>query len=261
MSLDPTNRRVHLALKRAIKATFTQERWIELGYLTDTSALITGHPRLLRSQAWGDEDDYGVSIFGILEDIVTGQTIDVIERFVGLADWLRANDPEFYNELYASDMPHLDDLVIVGTVETIPELIQQVQRIRGSISSDPALAMGSAKELLETVLKTVLEKYGTKSTENVPTLVKQAIAKLDLEFSVSGVEVSGRESLKRTVGGLSQVVVGVAELRNLYGTGHGRSRALEADATHARLVVEAAATVGRYFLEMSAAHTTHVTIR
>jgi AbiJ N-terminal domain 5 len=58
-----------LGLKRAIEATFDDARWQELGYLTDTVEIITGHPRLLRSLYWGDSD-YPGCIITVLPQII-----------------------------------------------------------------------------------------------------------------------------------------------------------------------------------------------
>lgn len=45
-----------LALAKAIQATFSSSEWTEVGYLTATDQYIDGHPRLLRSLSWGDDD-------------------------------------------------------------------------------------------------------------------------------------------------------------------------------------------------------------
>ncbi|MDQ7842109.1 MAG: abortive infection family protein, partial [bacterium] len=63
-------------------------------------------------------------------------------------------------------------------------------------------------------------------------------------------EGRGFQPSGRTLSNLAQVVTGVAEVRNLYGTGHGRSKAPEPDVAHARLVVNAAVTVATFLLEV-----------
>ena len=42
-----------------------------------------------------------------------------------------------------------------------PEMVSQIKRIEASIESEPDLAIGSAKELLETCCKTILSDRGT----------------------------------------------------------------------------------------------------
>ena len=51
--------------------TFDDGKWRELGYLTDTIEAIEGHPRLLRSLHWGDED-YEGNVLKVLPTILGG---------------------------------------------------------------------------------------------------------------------------------------------------------------------------------------------
>jgi hypothetical protein len=54
-----------LALRERVAAHFNAGDWEEVGLLTGFSQLIDGHPRLLRSLAWGDEDYAGNVLFVI----------------------------------------------------------------------------------------------------------------------------------------------------------------------------------------------------
>jgi hypothetical protein len=54
-----------VAMKNAIVAEFNAEDWHEVGYLSGQHDVIVGHPRLLRSLAYGD-DDYGSRVFEVL---------------------------------------------------------------------------------------------------------------------------------------------------------------------------------------------------
>jgi hypothetical protein len=230
--------RTILALKRAIEATFDDGKWRELGYLTDNIEIIEGHPRLLRSLYWGD-DDYGGNILQVLPTILGEdlENLKEVERFVDLEDWLLRNDEGLHTELYGSITVPLEEIERVGEVHDVLEFNQQISRIRISIPNDPALAVGSAKELLETVLKTILQRYGAAtSTSDLPTLI----------------DTSTRQGqiTRRTLNNLCQIVTGVGEVRNLVGTGHGRSRGSQVDSIHARLVVNSAAALAIYLLEI-----------
>lgn len=55
-----------LAMQRTIVAEFNATDWHELGYLTGFHDYIQGHPRLLRSLGFGD-DDYGACVFQALQ--------------------------------------------------------------------------------------------------------------------------------------------------------------------------------------------------
>ena len=56
--------------------------------------------------------------------------------------------------------------------------------------------------------------------------------------------------MRRTLSNLGQVVLGVAEIQTLYGTGHGRIKSRELEIAHARLVVNAAVSIATFFAEV-----------
>jgi len=240
-----------LALQHAIKATFDDGRWQELGYLVGKHDVIIGHARLLRSLHWGD-DDYSGCIFDVLPKVLGSdfRNLRAIEEFVGLRGWLREREPKLYTELYDDVAPEpvisLEHVENAAVIHDVLELNRHAARIRHGIAEDPAQAIGSAKELLETVLKTIIGDHGQKSRADIPELLKKAQAQLDLDPK----NAAGAETLRRTLSNLGQVVYGVAELRSLYGTGHGRSRSKELEIAHARLVVNAAITIATFLLEV-----------
>ncbi len=246
-----------VGLKRVVEKTFDAGRWRELGYLCGNADAVEGHGRLLRSLHWGD-DDYPGHVFTVLREL-TGHNWENLEKivdFVGLRQWLQRNDAKLYAELYedAAPIAHvpLESCEKVGEIHSIPELGRHAARIRAGLEdgSDPELAIGSAKELLESVLKTVTSDHEQKPTEDILTLLKRAQKELDIDpKSVDGT-LPGADSLKRTLSNLGQVVIGVAELRTLYGTGHGRSKSHELQLAHARLVVNAAISVATFLLEV-----------
>src|SRR6266480_3892965 len=90
-----------LALQRAIKATFDDGQWQELGCLVGKHDVVVGHGRLLRSLRWGDED-YGGCIFDVLPALLGAdfENLRTVEEFVGLREWLRQKEPKLYAELY-----------------------------------------------------------------------------------------------------------------------------------------------------------------
>ena len=72
-----------------------------------------------------------------------------------------------------------------------------------------------------------------------------------MDLDVQKTNGDGGKTLKRTLNNLVQIVVGVAEVRNLYGTGHGRYKSKGLEIAHARLVVNAATTVALFLIELS----------
>ena len=131
-------------------------------------------------------------------------------------------------------------------------LAEHVQRIERSLADDPAQAIGSAKELLESTLKTVLEGLGISYSkdDDVPKLLKSVQAALELAPSDVHSQKKGADTIKRTLSNLGSVAIGIAELRNLYGTGHGKgSRHKGLTVRHARLAVSSSAALCMFLLE------------
>jgi Abortive infection C-terminus len=123
---------------------------------------------------------------------------------------------------------------------------EQLDRIQRAIADDPALAVGSAKELIESTAKVVLAERGKAVSEraDLPELVRQAQQALALHPSSAAPGPDGTDAVKRILGGVSTIAAGLAELRNRgYGTGHGPAGArVGLRARHAHLAVNAAFT-------------------
>jgi len=120
---------------------------------------------------------------------------------------------------------------------------QELERIETAIDSDPALAIGTAKEMVETCCKHIVDALGIALPPNpdMPDLTKAVLKELKLVPEGISDEAKGADSIKRTLSSLAQITKGLAELRKLYGTGHGRSSAHRGlTARHARLAVNSA---------------------
>lgn len=149
--------------------------------------------------------------------------------------------------------PSLADLKAGATAIDAAYLAAQIQRMEGAIHTDPALAIGTAKELVETVCKTVLHerKIVVDPKAEVPALTKAALR--ELRLVPEAVTEPGRvgEVTKQLLSNLSALSAGVAELRNLIGTGHGKhGRAPAPDPVQAALAVGAAAAFARFVLQV-----------
>lgn len=118
-------------------------------------------------------------------------------------------------------------------------------RIRRAISDDPALAVGSAKELVESTAKVVLTERGQIVDEkaDLPKLARAAQLALGLDPS-TGSGPDGSDGVKRILGGVTTIATGLAELRNRgHVTGHGPATArVGLRPRHAHLAVNAALT-------------------
>jgi len=124
--------------------------------------------------------------------------------------------------------------------------------MEAAIVNDPDLAIGTAKELVETCCKTILTERKVTFSKNadIPELVKLTCKNLDLTPDKIPEKAKASETIKRLLSNLATITQGVAELRNHYGTGHGKmagSKGLKP--RHAKLAVGAASTLAVFLME------------
>jgi hypothetical protein len=239
-----------LAIKKCIENSFGEGQWDELAYLTGGKKIIYRHPRLLRSLGFRDPD-YGSNILDVLEQLIddNSNNLQVIEKIVKLQEWLKDYDSEFYQELYGQDKIHLEAVEYLSIRNSF-ELDQHIVRIRNAVHDDPELAIGTTKEMLESVMKTVVESFGVSADKKeISDLLKLVQKKLNLEPSEVSPSARGAQTIKRTLSNLGQIVTGINELRNLYGTGHGKVNPTGVSERHARLVVGAGTTLAVFIME------------
>jgi len=143
------------------------------------------------------------------------------------------------------------DLAIPSTLDT-SHLSVYLDRINSSIESDPELAVGTTKDLVEATLKSILRGLNEdfdESKADIPVLLKRVQKLLELAPDEVDAARRGADTIKRILSNLGGVAIGVAELRNLYGSGHGRSQRRVVDARLARLVVGSGGTLCKFLLE------------
>lgn len=133
-------------------------------------------------------------------------------------------------------------------------IAQQVTRMEGAIAAEPELAIGTAKEFIESVCKTILDerKVPHHKNDEVMLLVRKTAKCLQLVPDQIDAAAAAADTVKRMMMNLAQLVQGAAELRNAYGTGHGKSKAQATHrltSRHARLAVGAASTLCVFLYE------------
>lgn len=152
---------------------------------------------------------------------------------------------------------HTTQAAKVVTEEIGAEYVsRQVTRMQSALGSEPDVAIGTAKEFVETICKTILRErqQAVDPNEKMPRLVKQVAAMLDLVPKEIGDCSKATETVKRLLSNLGTVSDGLAELRNLHGTGHGKdASAVGLELRHARLAVGAATTLAVFLWESHSA--------
>lgn len=148
--------------------------------------------------------------------------------------------------------PSLNPLKAHAKILNASHLEEQIRRIEESIENDPSLAIGTAKELIETCCKTILAERGkpVSGTPEISTLTKETLKELKLVPEGIPDAARGSDVIKRLLSNLGTIGNGLAELRGLYGTGHGKhGRSPSLSARHAKLAVGAASTLVVFLFE------------
>jgi len=146
----------------------------------------------------------------------------------------------------------LRPLVETATAMNLPHLLEQLARLQVSAEKDPSLAIGTSKELLETICKTILHDRGLAlpGTPEIGPLIRETSKALKLLPEQVNEASRGSETIRRILQNLGQVSQGISELRNLYGTGHGREgRSGGLGVRHARLALGTAATLAQFLVD------------
>lgn len=264
-------------------------RWVELGRVANTDRIET-HPRLLRSLSFGDDDCIHEVVPAVLGEAPEAASdpdpwafpnapqaaaLTLHERFpklievsdfVSLPAWLAANEANLFNRLFVigADAAMPDGTILSAAEATatrleVAEMRRQIERIRRDHASDPEAAIGQAKELVETVCKTILGVGGADDggVWKFPQLVKKALLHLGIDPSQqAGTDAVQVRAAQEMVGGVSKILNGADELRNARGTGHGRSKSPLVDDAVAQLAVGAALAAAVYLAQVYEARAT-----
>ncbi len=129
----------------------------------------------------------------------------------------------------------------------LTQVERQVRTIEQAVEDNPSLAFDLAKTLVESVCRTILREreVGFEEDDDLPKLFKMAARNLPFLPPTASAESQARESLNRTLGGLSTAIQGICELRNQFGfASHGAASPRPAlEAVQARLAAQAADTI------------------
>lgn len=130
------------------------------------------------------------------------------------------------------------------------ELRNHIVRIQRAVEhDDSAQTLGSAKELLESTAKFILQERGLDEPSKFPGLMNEALSAIGLHAKAVDGDDDIALATRRILGALNQIAVGVNELRNNHGTGHGRASPTSLSLRHARLAAGSAIVLATIMID------------
>lgn len=129
---------------------------------------------------------------------------------------------------------------------------QQIKMMMDNIDIDPSTAIGKSKELIESCAKTILNELGKPfkpNTEIIP-LLRMVYIELGLDTGSQNKDNEVGKISVKILGNLASVVQNMAELRNHFGTGHGKNNTFKnVPPRYAELAVGASVILVRFIWE------------
>lgn len=126
---------------------------------------------------------------------------------------------------------------------------RQIDMLFKAREANPTEAIGKSKELIESCCKTILEKNGESYEKGwtVSELVKATTKFLDITANSINEDQPAGDTIKKILHSLAAIAGGIAELRNPYGSGHGKSDNYQGLSTrHAKLAVGSSVSLVEY---------------
>lgn len=135
-----------------------------------------------------------------------------------------------------------DDLKLKFSSEYLSRQIDLMMQMQ---MSNPTNAIGMAKELIESCCKTILDEKGIEYTkyDDVPKLADKTMDVLNLLPANVQPTDQGAKAIKAVLGSLRAIPTKLAEIRNPFGSGHGKSSSYQGlEVRHAKLAVGSSIT-------------------
>lgn len=131
-------------------------------------------------------------------------------------------------------------------------LNQQIKIMLETQNTHPADAIGKAKELIESCCRTILKDHNVEVDKdwNIDRLSKETFEHIHIMPKDVSDSIPEADILKQLYGNLRASVKHIAEIRNHYGTGHGRDVSFQGlETRHAHLIVGMSVTLVNFLWE------------
>jgi AbiJ N-terminal domain 3/Abortive infection C-terminus len=126
-----------------------------------------------------------------------------------------------------------------------------LRRIEAGLAADPAAAIASSKEMVESACKIILDDYEVsyRNKDDLLDLYKATAGVLKLNAESVPDNKKGSKAAQGTLRALVTAVQRLAELRNELGLGHGRTTSSPALTRHARLAFNSDSAIAEFLLD------------
>lgn len=246
-----------MRLSEAVAVSMDESEWKKFAVMYGLRDNIIAHSRFIRSLQWGDSD-YEGHVLELIEQITHTNVpalIDLIER-PNVKRALKRKDPEIL-DIWENDVDPVvtalsHSLEEVAAVSSVIDLKTHIERIEQSLPSDPYLAIGATKDLLEAAMRTILTNRGHVDVKKLlfPELTTKCFNELGMNPQTPPAS-KGDGHIRKISSNAKKMVETANELRNLTGTGHGHVVGTEEDisAEDASLVASSGLILAAWLLK------------
>ena len=232
-------RKLIVAVGEAVARSMDESDWKKFALLYNLASQTTERYRFLRSLNWDDSDHEGM-VIELIEQIFPVKKDAFLDLFnrPRVQSFLQRNYSDLLDYWKNADDPLIEALAHsvaeIAAVSSVIDLSQYTKRIQDALPSDPHLAIGHTKDMLEATMKTILDRRGKPIGKEVdfPALTTQCMTELGLTPTIP--PTSDGEKYVRKIASTAKTMIETAnEFRNFAGAGHGRVIGKEIDVTSA----------------------------
>lgn len=210
-----------------------------------------------------DDETFLKFLCEMLHPIVRPDAFEVLHLLKTFNQYLALDGWEIFEIMRVGDKPRfsvrqlpqfpVNKLEIVMRELDTDYVHRKIISMESSIESNPDSAIGAAKNFVETICKTILNKEGIEFDEkniDVSPLVKLTQKQLRLLREDVPNSAKAADSIKTLLSNLGAISKFLEEIRNGYGDNHGKDAYFKGlQPKEARLAVNAATALGVYLLE------------
>jgi hypothetical protein len=158
--------------------------------------------------------------------------------------------------VFAGHKKHIDKEHLISQKEEIKKYLNteyvsnKIKIMTDALNKDTDLAIGTAKELIETTCISILKqkKVIIDTNWSLSRLIKETSGNVDYTPNTD----KAKKSISQILGGISSIVQGVSELRNTYGTGHGKEANFKVlETKYAKLLVGVVSEIIIFYLSVN----------